>query len=87
MEILNPEQEARIAHFADQLSQVNTVEDLFPPEDGVVARLPEVEPRTPFCERLCLAAVYDIASVRRRREALLQKSGQLALRIDQLVGA
>lgn len=87
MEQLTPHQEAQIAHFADQLSQVQTINDLFPPDAGVFARLPETNPKPPLCDQLCLAAVYDLAAARRKREPLLQAAGNLLMRIDALTSA
>ena len=87
MEQLTTEQRIDAARFADMLSQVQTVEDMFPPEAGVYAELPETDPRPPLCDQICLAAVYDLAATRRRKEALLQRSGAMLLKIDELVGA
>lgn len=87
MEKLNPTEEAQIARFADRLTQTQTVEDMFPPDGGVVVALPETNPRPPLCDQLCLAAVYDLAAMRRRRNGLLKNAGDMLIRIDALIEA
>jgi len=88
MEILTQQQERMIEDFAWELSMVDTVDDIFPPDAGGVhePRRP-LPPTLPGAEHVCLAAVYDLAQARQQRKSLMQRSGESICAITQLVDA
>lgn len=87
MENLSWQDECRVTALADQLAAVDTIEDLFPPEDGDQAVLRPFGPDYPGDGRRMLAAVIDLAAERRRRNGVMQRAGNMIVRIDELVRA
>ena len=88
MKELNSVEENLIQDFAHDLSIVDTIDDMFPPDTRGVREPRQPHPPTlPGYEHVTLAAVYDLAEARRNRRDIMRKSGATILRINQLVGS